>query len=92
VETKVSITIVSWNVRDLLITCIREFYTKEDIDLIVIDNNSSDDTVHVLRSEFPNVTLIVNKDNLGFARANNQGFRYCKGEYIFILNPDTLTT
>lgn len=88
----ISIVIVSWNVSQLLRSCIRSIYASEgnfNLEIVVVDNNSSDDTVPIVKSEFPDVVLICNKTNPGFARANNQGFKIAKGEYIFILNPDT---
>jgi len=92
VNETISIVIVSWNVSQLLRNCIRSIYASKgdfNLEIIVVDNNSSDDTTVVIKKEFPDVVLICNKTNLGFARANNQGFKIAKGEYIFILNPDT---
>ncbi len=88
----ISIVIVSWNVSQLLRNCIRSIYASEgqfNLEIIVVDNNSSDDTTVMIKKEFPGVLLICNKTNPGFAKANNQGFKIAKGEYIFILNPDT---
>jgi hypothetical protein len=88
----VSVVIVSWNVRALLEKCLNSIYNSIgdfNIEIIVVDNNSSDDTIQVITQKFPAVKLIVNKENAGFARANNQGFKICKGEFVFILNPDT---
>jgi len=60
------------------------------MEIIVIDNNSSDDTLQMLHQEFPEVIVIANKHNNGFAKANNQGFKICSAKYVFILNPDTV--
>lgn len=61
-----------------------------DAEIIVIDNNSSDDSCAMVRERFPDSILIENKENVGFAKANNQGVAIAKGEYICILNPDTV--
>jgi hypothetical protein len=88
----VSIVIVSWNVKDLILACIQELYEKEGIEIIVVDNVSSDGSVKAIKNRFPEVRLIQNDINVGFARANNQGFKIATGEYIYILNPDTICT
>jgi hypothetical protein len=91
--SEVSIVIVSWNVRLLLEACIDSILaTCSDLDyeIVVVDNASADGTGEMIRTRFPWVRLILNIDNVGFARANNQGFREARGEYVFILNPDTL--
>jgi GT2 family glycosyltransferase len=59
-------------------------------DIFVIDNNSSDGSVEYIRERFPKVHIIANKENLGFARANNQAIRMTDAEYILLLNPDTV--
>ena len=61
-----------------------------DAEVFVVDNNSVDGSVEMVREKFPNVHLIANKDNLGFSKANNQAMRIAKGEYILLLNPDTV--
>jgi len=60
-----------------------------DAEIIVIDNNSPDDSCRMMADRFPNITLIANKENVGFAKANNQGVAIAKGEFVCILNPDT---
>lgn len=60
-----------------------------DAEIIVIDNNSKDDSCQMVKTLFPTVTLIENKENVGFSKANNQAVAVAKGEYICILNPDT---
>jgi GT2 family glycosyltransferase len=90
---KVSIVIVSWNVKAFLSDCIDSihgFPTKHSVEIIVVDNASSDGTVDHLRSRYPDVRLVENLENAGFARANNQGAAIATGEYLYILNPDTL--
>ena len=89
----VSIIIVNWNVRELLQGCLRSIYAETvntPFEIIVIDNASHDDSVAMVRAEFPEVICIDNQDNIGFGRANNQALAYCQGEYIILLNPDTL--
>lgn len=61
-----------------------------DGEIIVVDNNSTDGSEIMIRDTFPNVKLIVNIENIGFARANNMGIQVSSGEYILILNPDTI--
>lgn len=92
-EVKVSIVIVNYNVKDLILTCIRSLYqfcgNAGDFEIIVIDNQSIDGSCQAIRTEFPGVILIENSENEGFPKANNQGFSIAKGDYIFMLNPDT---
>ena len=63
---------------------------KTEGEIFVVDNNSVDGSVEMIREKFPHVHLIANKKNLGFAKANNQAIRKAKGEYILLLNPDTV--
>ena len=92
-EVKVSIVIVNYNVKDLILTCIRSLYQFCDsiggLEIIVIDNQSIDGSCQAIRTEFPDVILMENSENEGFPKANNQGFSIAKGDYIFMLNPDT---
>ena len=90
---KLSVVIVNYNVRLLLEECIKSVEkTLDGIegDIFVIDNNSSDGSVEYIRERFPKVHIIANKENLGFARANNQAIRMTDAEYILLLNPDTV--
>ncbi|MEK7167612.1 MAG: glycosyltransferase family 2 protein [Patescibacteria group bacterium] len=84
---KLSIIIVSWNVKGLLKKCLESI--KEDFEIIVVDNNSKDGTKEMVEKDFPEAKLIKNKKNLGFAKANNQGIQEAKGDCILFLNPDT---
>src|SRR5882757_2674413 len=61
-----------------------------EAEIFVVDNHSSDGSIAYLRSKFPRVKFIVNEENLGFARANNQALREARGKYILFLNPDTI--
>jgi GT2 family glycosyltransferase len=94
-SVSVSIVIVNWNTRDLLIECIRsilEHATDISIEIIVVDNASADHSVQAVRKAFPSVKLIASKANLGFAAGNNLGIAEATGEHILLLNPDTLVT
>ena len=88
----VSVVLVSYNVRRFLVECLlsvkRE--TSSGYEIIVVDNGSEDRSAEMIRSEHPDVTLIQNKSNVGFARANNQAFHVSRGRYVFMLNPDTV--
>ncbi|MFM2226353.1 MAG: hypothetical protein RJA07_2555 [Bacteroidota bacterium] len=89
---KVSIIIVNYNVKDLLLQTISSVYANSkglQTEIIVVDNNSKDDSVKALKKQFPQVILIENKFNAGFSGANNQGIEIATGDYIFLLNPDT---
>ncbi|MEW6407491.1 MAG: glycosyltransferase family 2 protein [Patescibacteria group bacterium] len=88
-----SIIIVNWNTHDLLRQCLKSIYqeTKNiDFEIFVVDNNSRDKSVEMVQQEFPQVKLIVNQKNLGFAYANNQAIKRSGGAYILLLNPDTI--
>ena len=90
---KLSVIIVNYNVRLLLEECIKSLEKALDGiegDVFVVDNNSSDGSVEYIRERFPEVHLIANKENSGFARANNQAIRQTDAEYILLLNPDTV--
>lgn len=88
---KLSIIIVTWNVAADLQHCLNSIYKYifTNFEIIVVDNNSSDNTVDVLSKEYPQVKIIANKKNTGFAAANNQAINIAKGEYLLFLNPDT---
>ena len=90
---KLSIVIVNYNVEHFLEQCLHSVYTAlEGIDgeVWVVDNNSVDGSLTMLERKFPQAKLIANKENVGFARANNQAIRQSQGEYVLLLNPDTL--
>ena len=90
---KLSVVIVNYNVRLLLEECIKSVEKALDGiegDIFVVDNNSSDGSVEYIQERFPKVHVIANKENLGFARANNQAIRMTDAEYILLLNPDTV--
>jgi GT2 family glycosyltransferase len=88
---KLAIILVSWNTRDYLEKCLISLYHFHDNPLAgvwVIDNASSDDSVEMVRIKFPQVRLLCNAENVGFARACNQGIRASDAEYILLLNSD----
>jgi GT2 family glycosyltransferase len=88
----VSVIIVSYKTPNLLKLALESLYKFNNFNLfevIVIDNASGDETAEILSNEFPQVKSIINKTNLGFPAANNQGFSVASGKYIFMLNPDT---
>jgi GT2 family glycosyltransferase len=89
----VSVIIVNYNTVKLTIQCINSIYehTKDiTFEIIVVDNASTDDSVELLIDMFPKITLIKNKKNIGFGRANNIGMNVSKGKYLFLLNSDTI--
>lgn len=91
-QPQVSVIIVSYRVRLLLRQALQSIYTftnRQLLEVIVIDNASDDGTAEMLKNEFPQVKSVINKVNLGFPAANNQGFSMAKGSYVFMLNPDT---
>lgn len=90
---QLSVIILNYNVRYFLEACIRSVQaaiSELDAEIIVIDNNSPDDSCDMMRNTFPDIQLIANTENVGFAKANNQGVQLAKGKYICILNPDTI--
>ena len=90
---KLSVVIVSYNVRSYLEECLKSVQKAlEGIEgeVFVVDNHSDDDSVEIVRQEYPWVNLILNLENLGFAKANNQAIRRAQGEYVLLLNPDTV--
>lgn len=89
---KVSVIIVHYQVKDLLRNCIlsiKKYFQGFEYEIIVVDNNSPDSTWKSLISEFPEVNFLALDKNYGFSKANNIGVKSAKGEYVYILNPDT---
>lgn len=90
---QLSVIILNYNVRYFLEQCmvsVQEALSNIDGEIIVVDNNSSDDSCEMMKSRFPNVKLIENTANSGFPKGNNIGVAQAKGDYICILNPDTV--
>src|SRR5271154_4562824 len=89
---ELSVICVNWNSVDYLEECITSIYeTTEGIsfEIIVVDNASPQGGVETLKDQFPEIVIIESKENLGFAGANNIGFRRSTGSYVLFLNPDT---
>ena len=92
-----SVVIVNWNVRDLLHRCLHSIFANLPLanlhtcrlEIIVVDNGSTDGSPQMVREAFPQVRLIANPDNRGFPAANNQGIEVSRGRYVLLLNPDT---
>jgi GT2 family glycosyltransferase len=90
---KLSIIIVNYNVEHFLEQClhsVRKASKNLGVEVFVVDNNSVDGSVALVKNKFPEVKLIANKENLGFSKANNQAMRMATGQYILLLNPDTV--
>ena len=90
---KLSVVIVNYNVKYFLEQClyaVRKAKHNLAIEVFVVDNHSVDGSIEMLKDKFPEVFLIENKDNVGFSVANNQAMKLAKGEYVLLLNPDTV--
>ncbi len=90
---KLSVIIVSYNVKHFLEQClhsVRAAIPGIEAEIFVVDNSSVDGSVKMVKEKFPEVVCISNTDNPGFAKANNQAIRQSKGEYVLVLNPDTI--
>lgn len=87
-----AIVIVNWNTRDMLRDCLTSLGGEQSwsYHVIVVDNASTDGSAEMVTREFPQVHLISNKENAGFARANNQGIQAGQGRYVLLLNSDTI--
>lgn len=88
-----SIIIVNWNTKDFLLDCLESLFRhppSREFEVIIIDNASTDGSVLLVQQKFPQVKLILNQSNKGFATANNQGLKIMKGNFALLLNPDTI--
>src|SRR5206468_9958392 len=92
---QLSVVVLNWNVAGLLAACLRslpaacgDWWPRSEV--IVVDNASTDDSLALLREEFPDVRVIALPENVGFSAGNNVGIRASKGCYILLLNPDTV--
>lgn len=94
-NNKLLIVIVTYNSISLIDECLRSIFTNETswkFEICVVDNGSNDGTTTYINSHFPNVFLLQNQINLGFAAANNQGIKHIDSEYVLLLNSDTILT
>ncbi len=92
-KNKLSVVIVNYNVEYFLEQCLHSVVkaaTKVSTEVFVVDNNSVDGSVQMVKDKFPSVICIENKDNTGFSFANNQAIKISTGEYVLLLNPDTV--
>ena len=90
---QLSVIILNYNVRYFLEQCVlsvQSAISTLDAEIIVVDNNSSDESCLMMKTKFPNVKLIENDSNFGFPKGNNIGVEQASGKYICILNPDTV--
>ena len=89
----ISIIIINWNTRQLLLDCIASIYAtvrREQFEILVVDNGSTDGSLVAVAQRYPDVLLLANGRNEGFARANNRAIRKMRGRYAMLLNSDTL--
>jgi N-acetylglucosaminyl-diphospho-decaprenol L-rhamnosyltransferase len=86
--SRVAVVIVNYNTRDHVRACLATI--PADTEIALVDNGSSDDSVTMVRDEFPTVTVLENEQNVGYGSAANQGVRACDAEYVLVLNSDTL--
>ena len=86
----VSALVVSYNVKDLLLDCLRAFYSSSDVpvEAVVVDNASSDGSADAVEAEFPQAKVIRMPKNVGFGKANNAGLQQATGRFVLLLNPD----
>ena len=88
-----SVIILSWNTKQILHDCLASIFQHEQqpgYEVIVVDNASEDGSAEMVRQQFPQVNLIVNQENVGFAKGNNQAAEQAKGEFLLLLNSDTV--
>jgi O-antigen biosynthesis protein len=92
-KPELSVIIINYNVAYFLEQCLNSCLKAAEhahVEIIVIDNNSVDGSDDMMRDKFPKIPYIFNKENLGFSKANNQGMKMAQGQYILLLNPDTV--
>jgi GT2 family glycosyltransferase len=90
---KLSIVIICWNDLKVVLNCLASIHAETraiNYEVIISDNGSTDGSIARIRADFPRVKVVENGANLGFAKGNNAGIRVAQGEYILILNPDTI--
>ena len=91
-DAAISVVIVSYNTAELLLRCLESLQKQQALvrEIIVVDNNSQDNSAAEVRRYFPSVQLLALPENIGFGRANNRALANCTGELLFLLNPDTM--
>ena len=92
-KINISIVIVNYNTKEYLLNCIKSIFESQyngRLEIVVVDNNSNDNSIALIEKIDKNITIIKNNDNLGFSQAVNIGLKKCNGKYICILNPDTV--
>jgi GT2 family glycosyltransferase len=90
---KLSIIVLCWNDKRVIADCLKSIFGKShsfEFEVLVSDNGSTDGSIQFVREQYPEAIVLENRDNLGFARGNNVGLRASRGEYVLILNPDTI--
>ena len=88
-----SIVIVNWNSGDLLIKCLQSiamYVTRYSYEVLLVDNASTDNSLELINENFPELTVLVSKNNIGFSAGNNLALSQCSGKYVLLLNPDTV--
>lgn len=89
----ISVIVVSWNAKKYLEECMRSILNcteSYDVEIIIVDNASSDGSPEFIKQNYPDVKLICSYENLGFAKANNIGIAYSRGKYLFLINSDVV--
>ncbi|MCX6610521.1 MAG: glycosyltransferase family 2 protein, partial [Acidobacteria bacterium] len=85
-----SVVIVNWNAREMLRNCLDSLANEPAIQIVLVDNGSTDGSVAMALKKLPSLTLIEPGENIGYVRANNLGLQQCKGRYVLFLNNDTI--
>ncbi len=92
-QPDISVIVVTWNTREMTLGCLEALYANDggcDLEVFVVDNGSLDGTAEAIAQRYPQVRLIANEDNRGFAAANNQAMQDARGRYVFLLNSDAI--
>lgn len=92
---KISIILVNYNGADVLTDClnsVEKFIPRYNYEIIIVDNDSQDNSIDIIENKFPNIKLIKLSKNIGFGSGNNAGAKVAKGEFLFLLNTDTIIT
>ena len=86
----IAVCIITCNTRDLLRKCLQSALAEKPDEILVVDNGSADDTVQMLKAEFPSVPVLALEKNIGFGAASNRGIENCRSEHIFLINADVM--